>query len=195
MSDNLKMTIPERVCVGAVVGAFGIHGEIRVKSFCSDPESIAEYDQLTDETGKKVFKLKIINPIKGGFSARISGVKYRDQAEELKGIALYVCRSEMPNLDDDEFYYSDLINLEVFDTGGIKIGKVMSVNDHGAGDFLEINAHGQKNLALLPFTKKSVPTIDLKLGRIIIDPPHGVFENNEPEEPPSPRNHLELGDE
>ncbi len=53
MSDNLKMTIPERVCVGAVVGAFGIHGEIRVKSFCSDPESIAEYDQLTDETGKK----------------------------------------------------------------------------------------------------------------------------------------------
>ena len=42
-SDNLKMTIPERVCVGAVVGAFGIHGEIRVKSFCSDPKSIAEY--------------------------------------------------------------------------------------------------------------------------------------------------------
>ncbi|MDA7759896.1 hypothetical protein N8935_06590 [Amylibacter sp.] len=40
-----------------------------------------------------------------------------------------------------------------------------------------------------------MPTIDLKLGRIIIDPPHGVFENNEPEEPPSPRNHLELGDE
>ena len=82
------MTIPERVCVGAVVGAFGIHGEIRVKSFCSDPESIAEYDQLTDETGKKVFKLKIINPITVVFSARISVLKYLDQAVELQGIRL-----------------------------------------------------------------------------------------------------------
>jgi 16S rRNA processing protein RimM len=101
----------------------------------------------------------------------------------------------MPNLADDEFYYSDLINLTVFDTGGIELGKVMSVNDHGAGDFLEIKAFGQKNLALLPFTKKSVPTVDLKLGRIIIDPPNGVFDNNEAEEPPSPKNYLELGDE
>ena len=103
------MTIPERVCVGAVIGAFGINGEIRIKSFCSDPKSIADYDQLTDETGEKTFNLKIIGPIKGGFSARVSGVRYRDQAENLKGIALYVPRNEMPNLADDEFYYSDLI--------------------------------------------------------------------------------------
>ena len=189
------MTIPERICVGAVIGAFGINGEIRIKSFCSDPKSIADYDQLTDETGEKTFNLKIIGPIKGGFSARVSGVRYRDQAENLKGIALYVQRNEMPNLADDEFYYSDLINLTVFDTGGIELGKVMSVNDHGAGDFLEIKAFGQKNSALLPFTKKSVPTVDLKLGRIIIDPPNGVFDNNEAEEPPSPKNYLELGDE
>ena len=52
------MTIPERVCVGAVIGAFGINGEIRIKSFCSDPKSIADYDQLTDETGEKTFNLK-----------------------------------------------------------------------------------------------------------------------------------------
>ena len=84
MSDNLKMNIPERVCVGAVVGAFGINGEIRIKSFCSIPKSIGDYDQLTDETGSKKFKLEIIGPIKGGFSARIFGIKYRDQAEELK---------------------------------------------------------------------------------------------------------------
>lgn len=195
MSDNLKMNIPERVCVGAVVGAFGINGEIRIKSFCSIPKSIGDYDQLTDETGSKKFKLEIISPIKGGFSARIFGIKYRDQAEDLKGTALYVLRSEMPDLGDDEYYYSDLINLSVFDTGGIKLGKIMSVNDHGAGDFLEIKALGQKNLALLPFTKKSVPTIDLKLGRVVIDPPKGVFDSDEAEEPPAPKSYMELGDE
>ena len=195
MSDNLKMNIPERVCVGDVVGAFGINGEIRIKSFCSIPKSIGDYDQLTDETGSKKFKLEIIGPIKGGFSARIFGIKYRDQAEDLKGTALYVLRSEMPDLGDDEYYYSDLINLSVFDTGGIKLGKIMSVNDHGAGDFLEIKALGQKNLALLPFTKKSVPTIDLKLGRVVIDPPKGVFDSDEAEEPPAPKSYMELGDE
>jgi len=195
VSDNLKMNIPERVCVGAVVGAFGINGEIRIKSFCSVPKSIGDYDQLTDETGSKKFKLEIIGPIKGGFSARIFGIKYRDQAEDLKGTALYVLRSEMPDLGDDEYYYSDLINLSVFDTGGIKLGKIMSVNDHGAGDFLEIKALGQKNLALLPFTKKSVPTIDLKLGRVVIDPPKGVFDSDEAEEPPAPKSYMELGDE
>ena len=113
------MTIPERVCVGAVIGAFGINGEIRIKSFCSDPKSIADYDQLTDETGEKTFNLKIIGPIKGGFSARVSGVRYRDQAENLKGIALYVQRNEMPNLADDEFYYSDMVSKQ-FNTNHYK---------------------------------------------------------------------------
>ena len=50
------MTIPERVCVGAVIGAFGINGEIRIKSFCSDPKSIADYDQLTPSQTAKFTK-------------------------------------------------------------------------------------------------------------------------------------------
>jgi 16S rRNA processing protein RimM len=189
------MTTSERICIGAIVGAFGIKGELRIKSFCADPDAIGDYGTLTNEDGTRSFDLKIVGPIKGGYSARIDGVRYRDQADELKGTALYALRDALPSLPDDEFYHSDLIGLDVFDTGGVKMGKISAVHDHGAGDFLEINAIGQKNLALLPFTKEAVPTVDLASSKVIIDPPKGVFAGDEPEEPPEPTNFVELGDE
>lgn len=185
----------DKICVGAIVGAFGIKGELRIKSFCADPDAIGDYGTLTSEDGSQSFDLKIVGPIKGGYAARIEGVRYRDQAEDLKGVALFASRDALPSLPDDEFYYSDLIGLSVFDTGGVKLGKITAVHDHGAGDFLEINAIGQKNLALLPFTKEAVPTVDLGAGKVIIDPPKGVFAGDEPEEPPAPTNFVELGDE
>jgi len=185
----------DRVVVGAIVGAFGLKGEVRIKSFCADPEAIADYGALTNEDGSKSFNLTIVSPIKGGYSVRIDGIQYRDQAEDLKGIQLYALRDAMPNLPDDEFYHSDLIGLPVIDTGGVKLGIITGVEGHGAGDFLEINAIGQKNTALLPFTKAAVPTVDLAAGKVIIDPPKGVFASDEPEEPPAPSTYMEFGDE
>jgi 16S rRNA processing protein RimM len=97
----------------------------------------------------------------------------------LRGTALYADRSVLPNLPDDEFYHADLIGLEVYDTGGERIGKVTAVHDHGAGDLLEVSGKGLKTPALLPFTKEAVPTVDLQAGRIIADPPAGVFSEGE----------------
>jgi 16S rRNA processing protein RimM len=189
------MTKEDRICIGAIVGAFGIKGELRIKSFCADPDAIGDYGTLTNEDGTRSFELGIIGQIKGGYNARIAGIQHRDQAEDLKGISLYTLRSNMPNLPDDEFYHSDLIGLPVIDTGGVQLGTIIGVEDHGAGDFLEINAIGQKNSALLPFTKLAVPTVDLAAGKVIIDPPKGVFADDEPEEPPEPTHYVELGDE
>ena len=70
---------------------------------------------------------------------------------------------------------SVLIGLEVLDTGGQKLGTVRSVQNYGATDLLEIFAPGQKTTVLLPFTNEAVPTVDLASGRIIADPPDGLF--------------------
>lgn len=166
------MSGEERICVGAILGAFGVKGEVRLKSFCAEPEAISRYNPLSDEAGKREFKVKITRPVKGGFGARIEGIRYRDQAEALKGVALYAPRSVLPNLPDDEFYHSDLIGLEVFDTGGEKLGKVDAVHDHGAGDMLHVKG---KIDALVPFTRDIVPTVDLTARRIVVDPPPGLF--------------------
>ena len=60
--------------------------------------------------------------VKGGFAARIKGVRYKDEADGLRGERLYVSRDALPNLPDDEFYHSDLIGLVVVDTGGVRLG-------------------------------------------------------------------------
>ncbi len=165
----------DRVCVGAIAGAFGVRGEVRLKSFCAQPEDIANYAPLSTEDGGQTFKLTISRSVKNGFAARLTGVGTKEQADALRGTRLYVDRSQLPALPDDEYYYADLIGLEVYDTGGTLLGKVKSVQNHGASDLLEIHGTGLKSTVLLPFTMDSVPTVDLKSGRIVADPPEGVF--------------------
>ena len=162
------------ICVGAIMGAFGVKGEVRLKSFCAVPGDIDTYGPLYSEDGKTTYDLSLTANVKGGFSGRIKSIRYRDQAEALRGTKLYVPREALPSLPDDEFYYSDLIGLEVFDTGGEKIGKVKAVHDHGAGDVLELHTKHPQG-AMLPFTRAVVPTVDLAQGRIIADPPEGAL--------------------
>ncbi|MCE8417843.1 ribosome maturation factor RimM [Rhodovulum sulfidophilum] len=165
----------DRVCVGAISGAFGVRGEVRLKSFCADPEAIADYAPLYTEDGSRSFGLQITRAVKEGFAARMSGIDSKEEADALKGIRLYADRDRLPSLPDDEFYHADLIGLTVVDPGGKVLGTVRAVHDHGAGDLLEIHGPGLTSTVLLPFTDACVPTVDLAAGRLIADPPEGVF--------------------
>lgn len=165
----------DRIVVGTLGGAFGVAGEVRLKSFCADPEAIGDYAPLTTEDGKVFPLLVLTGQLKGGFTARIHGIKTKEEADALRNVSLYAERSSLPNLPDDEYYYTDLEGLEVLDTGSRKLGTVKSVVNHGAGDLLEILPAGQSETILLPFTQANVPTVDLATGRIIADPPEGIF--------------------
>ncbi|MBR9820301.1 MAG: ribosome maturation factor RimM [Rhodobacteraceae bacterium] len=166
---------PELICLGALAGSFGVRGEVRLKSFCAEPAAIADYTPLSNEDGSTTYSLTLTRPIKNGFAARIGGVETKEEADALKGLRLYAPRDRLPALPDDEFYHADLIGLEVVDTGGTPLGRVRAVMDHGAGDLLEITAPGQSSTVLLPFTREAVPTVDLDAGRIVADPPEGLF--------------------
>ena len=168
------MTRPDRICVGAFAGSFGVSGEVRLKSFCAEPEAIASYGALYSEDGNRSFAIRLTRPVAGGLGARVSGITTMEEAEALKGISLFADRSRLPNLPDDEYYHADLIGLEARDTGGALIGTVSAVHNHGAGDLLEITGVGRKQPLLLPFTLAVVPTVDLSAGRIVIDLPEGL---------------------
>ena len=159
----------DRICVGAIAGAFGVHGEVRLKSFCAEPSDIANYAPLTSEDGTRSFTVSLTRPVTGGIGARVSGIATREEAEALKGVTLWAPRAALPSLPDDEFYHADLIGLDVVDTGGQPLGRVRAIYDHGAGDILEIV--GGKDILMLPFTKAIVPTVDLAARRIVADPP------------------------
>ena len=164
-----------RICVGAIGGAYGVRGEVRVKSFCAVAEDIETYSPLTSDDGKQTFHLALIRPAKNGFVARIAEVASKEDADALKGTQLFADRAQLPSLPDDEYYHADLIGLQVLDAGGTVLGEVKSVLDHGAGDLLEIKRPGSSETVLLPFSLAAVPTVDLASGRIIADPPDGLF--------------------
>ena len=161
----------DRICVGAISGAFGVHGEVRLKSFCAQPEAIAAYAPLWTEDGSRSFTVKLTRGSGTGLTARLSGIQTKEEADALRGVELFADRGRLPHLPDDEFYHADLIGLEVLDTGGAVLGHVRAVHNHGAGDILEIYGPGRKTTLLVPFTKKAVPTVDLTVRRIIADPP------------------------
>lgn len=168
------MTKSDRVCVGSIAGAFGVKGEVRLKSFCTEPADIASYGLLTTEDGSRSFRITLTRPVAGGLGARLSGVATKEEADALRNTGLYADRARLPSLGDDEFYHADLIGLEVRDTGGALIGHVHAVYNHGAGDILEVTGAGLREPLLLPFTRAIVPTVDLAAGRIVADPPEGL---------------------
>lgn len=165
----------DRVIVGAIGGAFGVHGEVRLKSYCADPAAIADYTPLYTEHGRTFAQVVLTGQIKNGFTARMDGITTKEEADALRNTSLYADRAVMPATDEDEFYYADLIGLTVVDTGGATLGTVKNVMDHGAGDLLEITVPGTSETVLLPFTQTAVPTVDISAGRIIADPPEGLF--------------------
>lgn len=167
---------PDRICVGAISGAFGVGGEVRLKSFCAQPEAIAAYAPLYTEDGARSFGVRITRAIPGGLAARLSGITTKEEADALRGTSLFADRERLPSLPDDEFYHADLIGLPVFDTGGVQLGTVRAIYNHGAGDILEIFAPGRRTALLLPFTKAAVPTVDLTARRIVADPPEETGE-------------------
>jgi 16S rRNA processing protein RimM len=165
------VTAADRVCVGAIAGAFGVSGEVRIKSFCAVPEDIAAYGALHAEDGRR-FEVKLTRPVAGGVGARLSGVRSKEEADALRGTTLWADRSRLPHLPDDEFYHADLIGLPVQDPGGRALGTVKAVHNHGAGDILEVTG-GDRPL-LIPFTREAVPTVDLTARRIVADLPEGI---------------------
>lgn len=168
------MSGTEKIVVGAIAGAYGVRGEVRVKSFCAQPEDLETYSPVTDAEGR-AYHVAILRPIKNGFAARIAEVATKEDADALKGTELFASRDQLPSLPDDEFYHADLIGLAVVDTGGAPLGKIKTVQNHGADDLLEVQKPGSSATFLLPFTRAAVPTVDLAAGRVVADPPEGIL--------------------
>ncbi|WEX09772.1 ribosome maturation factor RimM [Chelativorans sp. AA-79] len=153
----------------AVIGAaHGIKGEVRVKAFTEDPMALGSYGPLYAADGRS-FIVAGIRPAKEVVIVRFKGVDDRNGAEALNGEALFVDRSVLPEeLEEDEFYYSDLIGLTVVDETDEDLGRVIAVHNFGAGDLLEFRQESGSTL-MIPFTRDAVPEIDFSEGMVRID--------------------------
>jgi len=159
-----------------IVAAHGVQGQVKVKCFTAEPAGIAAYGELTDETGSRRFRLKVVGQTRGGVVAKLAGVGDRNAAEALKGMRLHVARSALPEPEADEFYHADLIGLRVERADGTLLGQVVALHDFGAGDLLEVAPAGKASI-MLPFTRAVVTVVDLAGGRLVAEPPAEVTAN------------------
>lgn len=171
------------ILVGRIGAAHGLRGLVKLQSFTSEPAAIGRYGPLQDAAGKRRFEVTVQNLVKGGVVARIAGVDDRTQAEKLRGIELYLPREALPPAAEGEYYHADLIGLAVELADGRPLGRVQAVDNFGAGDLLTVERPGQVSVSL-PFTDRVVPVVDMAAGRIVVDPPIGLLEDDAPREGP-----------
>ncbi len=156
----------DMIVMGVVGAPHGIKGEVRVKSFTDDPLALGDYGPLRTADGR-TFTVETVRPQKTVVVVRFAEVTTREAAEALNGTELLVSRDVLPDdLDEDEFYQTDLIGLEVRDADGASWGRVGAVHDFGGGTVIELK--GRKGI-MIPFTQAAVPQVDLEAGIITVD--------------------------
>lgn len=142
------------VTLAVIIGAHGVTGEVRLKVFTEDLSSYKSFNGGT-------LSLKSVRHGSNGMIARIAEVTDRNAAEALRGTELTVARSELPPLAEGEYYHADLLGLAVVTTEGEAIGRVVAIDDFGAGDVLEIERDGVEGKPgkrfMVPMRVEAVP--------------------------------------
>jgi 16S rRNA processing protein RimM len=155
------------VLLGVITGVHGVRGHVRLKSFTENPSDIETYGPLKTSQGEFV-DLHILHSQKDHLVAQISGVTTREKAEALKGVEFYAERARFSLLEEEEFYTTDLIGLLVQDQDGHPLGKVINVENYGAGDLVLVEEDNGKRW-MVPFRKEFVPVINLQQQYLELD--------------------------
>jgi 16S rRNA processing protein RimM len=162
--------------VGYVSGAYGVTGSIRVTPFSADADALLNVK--TWWLDKPVLRSVAVRTAKlhgGDVVAQLVGVVGRDASEALKGAAVTIARSQFPELPADEYYWSDLIGLDVVNLQGEALGQVTDMMDNGVQSIFRITplageaADAKVPERLIPYVDQYVRTIDLAAKKITVD--------------------------
>lgn len=178
------MKLPDDlVVVGHVSGAYGINGWIRIAPYSSDADALLSAKTWWLDKPEMHDVAMLQAKVHGGdVVAQLMGVSGRDAAEALKGNVVSVRRSHFPALSDNEFYWVDLIGLQVENLRGESLGVVRDLMDYGAHPILKVSWADEAPLqdatpavksapaeCLIPFVDQFVRTVDQAGRKITVD--------------------------
>jgi 16S rRNA processing protein RimM len=169
--------MPPQICVARIGAAHGVRGEVKLWTFTEDPLAVKRYGPLASKDGARHFEVTHAREAKGHLIATLKGVASRDEAERLNGVELYIARERLPATAADEYYHADLIGLAAVNGAGDPLGRVVAIHNFGAGDIIEIAPRHGTTL-LLPFTNAVVPSVDLAGGRVTIELPAEIDDDD-----------------
>ena len=164
----------QRLPVARILGPHGVKGAVKLHPLLEDPAMIGTLKGIEDDGGKPV-ALKLLGASGKALIAKLAGIETREAAEALARRQLFVARNALPALEADEFYASDLVGLKAEDEAGQALGRIVAVQDFGAGPLLEVKPAAGGASVYLPFTAEAVPEVDLAGGRLVLVPPQGLW--------------------
>ena len=156
-----------QIVVGRIAGVFGVRGWVRVRSFTDPPGNILRYGPwCVGDTIHKDYRVTDGSVHGRGVIAHLEGVDDRDVARALIGASIRVPRAQFDAPAPGEFYWSDLIGLQVMNLEGIVLGRVSELLETGANDVLVVQDDRRR---LVPFVPAVVRSVDLATGLISVD--------------------------
>ncbi len=186
-SDSDDLPWPDdAIEVARVVGAWGIKGGIRVAAYAADPQALFSSRRwfLQADPARprpagaaplpRVLRITQAKEHGDGIVATAQELTDRNAAEAMKGVRIFVSRSSFPSTGDDEFYWVDLIGLDVVNREGQALGRVVELMDTGAHSVLQVVAElpgdpPQRQERLIPFVAAYVDRVSLAERRITVD--------------------------
>lgn len=171
------MSQSEYIVIGRLGAVYGVKGWLKVQSFTENPESIFEYSPwLLKQKGEQTIEVAEWRRHNKGLIARLEGVSDREQAARLTGADICITENELPELAEDEFYWHDLIGLQVVNLQGYDMGVVEQIMPTSSNDVLVVKANNNdafgKSERLIPFIQSEYVTeINPDEKRIQVDWP------------------------
>jgi 16S rRNA processing protein RimM len=159
----------QHVSVGKISGVFGVKGWVKVFSFTDPRENILTYSPWLLKKGDET---KTINVVDGQLQgktivAQLAGVNDRDQAASLMGWDIFISQDQLPKAAKGEYYWSELIGLNVETIDGVQLGMVDSLLETGANDVIIVQGERER---VIPFLQgQTIINVDLDAGKIIVD--------------------------
>ncbi len=163
--------------IGRVAAPHGIRGELKVRLYNGESNLLEQVQELALRQGEAepvLWRVRGARPTPRGWLLRLAGLGDRTAAELWQGADVLVHPDALPEPDEDEFYYRDLVGLAVEDTHGKALGVVESLFDTGSNDVLVVRS-GEREV-LLPFIDDVIVEVDIQGGRLVVDPLEGLLE-------------------
>lgn len=158
----------KRILVGKIRSAHGIKGLVKVEFFGEDVSLLQDTPLYASETSQDAIHVKVKNQMKDIWLCEIDNVRDKTQADTLRGTDLFIDRHFLPDLEEGEHYFVDLIGRLVKSKDGHALGKAISFQNFGASDLMEVKAKGKPSF-YIPYTDACI--LEITEEQIIVDMP------------------------
>ncbi|MEP4891997.1 MAG: ribosome maturation factor RimM [Aliiglaciecola sp.] len=164
----------DTIVIGKIGAPYGVKGWVKITTYTDETQGVFEYSPWLLGDGKKEYIVDLWRTHNKGVVAKLVGVESRDDAESIKNLEIFIKAEQLPELADDDYYWRDLVGMQVITENGYDLGVVKELFETGANDVMLVKANsndafGQKE-RMLPFLREQViKVVDMQAKTIKVD--------------------------